>query len=359
LISKGLHVDIDVAMVRRLEKAAHAVGKLVGSTQLLPDPDRFVYMYLRLEALISSRIEGTQASLMDLLQFEQERADRHRTDDLVQVSNHLSLLRKLDKRKRGIPLRVGELNSLHAELLHETRGRRASGAPRRVQNWIGGDDIMAATFVPPPPSEVPAALGDLLGFVHRDESLPPLLLAAVAHAHFETIHPYVDGNGRLGRYLIHHIMWERRVVDRPVLYLSHYFRLRQGQYYDRLQATREVDDLEGWCGFFLDGVAQVAEEALDRAQRVILVRQEFEALVRDTMARRAASALVVLNQMYGQPIVDVRQVRVWTGLSPGAAHSLVAELANAKVLEELTGHRRNRRFALRRYLDLFTAIEAR
>ncbi len=360
-ISAGVDLTVDSELLRLLDEASRAVGRLDGATQLLPNPEHFAYMYLRLEAIVSSKIEGTQASLMDLLQYEQERLDHDRTDDLNQVANHLGLLRGLRDRQRQRPLTLQEVETLHADLLSGARGGSMAGGLRSLQNWIGptGGPIEAAVFVPPPPEEVPMAMEDLVGFVSTEKELPPLLHAAIAHAQFETIHPFVDGNGRLGRYLIHFILWQRGVIDRPLLYLSHYFRSHQAEYYQRLQATRTDDDLEGWCRFFLTGVRLVAQEATERARGVLDVQREIERRVRERLGYRSGRALAVVGQMYQTPICRVAEIAAWTGSSVSAANALAAAMERSGVLREVTGHRRNRAFALAKYLDMFTAVEAR
>ena len=198
---------------------------------------------------------------------------------------------------------------------------------------------------------------DLLKFVHEERDLPPLLVSAVAHAQFETIHPFLDGNGRMGRFLIHYILWQRSIVEQPILYLSHYLRRRQADYYTRLQATRDNDELEEWCLMFLEGVTDVAVEALERSRLVIAAKTEMEAAVRADLGRRAGTALQVLERMYQQPVADVRQIAEWTGMTATSANTLAAELTKAGVFSELTGQKRNRRFAITRYLAFFTALD--
>jgi len=355
---EDLRLDLTEELILSVDRATHAVGKLVGSAGLLPNPEQFVYMYLRLEAVLSSRIEGTQASLMDLLQFEQEWVDRERVDDITQVANHLKLLRTLERRGRRSPLTVEELEKAHQTLLSGTRGAPSLGKLRTVQNWIGaGGPIEEASFVPPPPEEVRPAMNDLVTFVNDDRRYPPIVRAGLAHAYFETIHPFVDGNGRIGRYLIHFILWKAGLMERPILYLSHYFRANQSEYYRRLQGTREAGGLEAFCLYLAKGTGEVASEAYERSQRVIKVRTDLERTIQTKLGRRTASGLVVLGAMYGHPIADVRRVCEWTGSSRAAANSLVQEMESAGVLVELTGQARNRRFALGKYLDLFTVME--
>lgn len=354
--SVGLVMDRELILA--VDKATHALGKLVGSAGHLPSPEHFEFMYLRLEAVLSSRIEGTQASLMDLLQFEQEWVDRKRADDITQVANHLKLLGTLERRDRRSPLTVSELEEAHRILLTGTRGAHSLGKLRRVQNWIGtGGPIEEATFVPPPPGEVRAAMEDLIKFVNTDARFPPIVKAGVAHAYFETIHPFIDGNGRIGRYLIHFILWKEGLMERPLLYLSHYFRLHQSEYYQLLQGTRNAGGLEGFCNYLAQGTAAVATEAYQRAQEVIETCNAIELKIRAKLGRRTDAGLRVIEAMYRHPIADVRLVAEWAGLSKAAANSLVEDLTAAGVLVELTGQARNRRFALGEYLGLFTVVE--
>jgi len=347
--------------IRDLESASLAVGRLDGSARVLPNPDHFIYMYLRLEAIISSQIEGTQASLMDLLQYEQERTDGHRGDDLAQVSNHLLLLKQLDARRRARPISVAELQATHARLLAGTRGNRFAGRLRHLQNWIGPEDgpVETAIFVPPPPNEVRRGMKNLVGFIQGERSLPPLVKAALAHAYFETLHPFIDGNGRLGRYLIHFVLWQTGTVEHPILYISHYLKAHQKEYYDLLQATRDDDDLESWCHFFLVATRSVAGDALAHARRVHGICDGLERQVQQALGKRAAAGLRALRELYIHPISDVNGLARATGLSIGRANDLATSMADHGLLHELTGYRRNRRFSLARYLKEFTMLEIR
>jgi Fic family protein len=354
----AMPVKVGDRLLGELDRATLAVGKLVGTASVLPSPENFISMYMRLEAVISSRIEGTRASLVDLLRFEQEPEETERLDDLTQVSNHLKLLQILDTRKRSAPLTLGELEAAHRTLLKGTVGVHSLGKIRTVQNWIGPPGpISMADFIPPPPGEVKEALRDLVAFINHNSRLPPIIRAAVAHVYFETIHPFADGNGRIGRYLIHFMLWKCGVVDRPILYFSHYIRRFQGEYYERLNGARDPEGLEEFCIFLTTGIGDVAEEALGRSREVVAVCRDYERVVRGTMGRRTVPALRVLEELYRQPIAEVPEIARWSGLGRSSTNLLVDALLDAKILVERTGQARNRVFGLKKYLDLFTAVD--
>lgn len=357
-LEKGLKIQLNPELVREIHRSAVAVGKLSATAALLPNPDHFVYMYLRLEAIVSSRIEGTQASLMDLLQYEQEWTDGGRPDDLAQVSNHLALLQTLESRPPSTPLTLAELERLHARLLVGTRGERYAGKIRTVQNWIGPPGpIETAIYVPPPPREVRGAMNSLVRFINNCHEWPPAVVASVAHVAFESIHPFVDGNGRLGRYLIHFILWRSRMMERPVLYLSHYLRAFQQDYYGWLQRARDGNDLEGFCLFMIQGIADVAEEAYERSKLVLEVRKSYERTIRERLGRRSGAALTLVEAMYRHPIADIRRIAKWTAVSEVAAASLAYQMVDVGLLAEITGRKRSQRFALEKYLELFTVLD--
>lgn len=351
-----LHMGLD--LIRALDRASHGLGRLVGTAGLLPSPQQFIGMYVRLEAVLSSRIEGTRTSLLDLLQFEDGRVGRRHADDTVQVANHLKLLRLLEWRRRSEPLTVRELEAAHRILLAGTRGVRSLGKLRTVQNWIGTPwPFETVVFVPPPPAEVRPALEDLVRFINKDKRFPPIIKAAIAHAYFETIHPFADGNGRIGRYLIHFVLWKEGAVDRPILYLSHYIRAHQAEYYAHLQACRDAEGLGAFALFLANGVDEVAEEACARAKLVLEVRRDYEAAVRALLGRRVGLALKVLEVMYDHPIADVGHLAKATSTSRNTVNKLVDWMVAKRILVEVTGQRRHRRFALDKYLELFTVLD--
>jgi Fic family protein len=340
---------------RRLSEADQALGRLDGSVQTLPNPDLFVYMYVRKEAVLSSQIEGTQSSLHDLLAAEAH-VPSGLPRDVDEVVNYVHAMKHGLARLDTLPVSVRLVREIHAELLRGVRGSRLTpGELRRSQNWIGpaGCTLTDATFIPPPPAEVPELLGSLESFLHVADDLPLLVKIGLAHAQFETIHPFLDGNGRVGRLLVTFLLCERGALTKPVLYLSHYFKRRRLEYYDRLQAVRDSGDFEGWLEFFLHGIADVSREAALTARRILELREHHRRAIGDRMGRSAANGLRVLEQLYEQPIVRVADVQAMLGTTFAGANQIVQRLVDAGVLREITGQARHRRFRYDAYVQLF------
>jgi Fic family protein len=248
------------------------------------------------------------------------------------------------------------LREIHGRLMEGVRGKnRAPGELRRVQNWIGpqGATIHQATFVPPPPQSVPDALADLEKFIHAQDDLPALVKIGLAHAQVETIHPFLDGNGRLGRLLITFLLCEQKILHEPVLYLSHHFRHHRQEYYDRLQAIRDQGDWEGWIGFFLKGVHEVAIEAAATSRAIVSLREKHRSLIVDGFGQTVRNGLKVLERLYSLPVITVKQVQQLTGVSFQSANDLVGRFVKHGILAEFTGGSRNRRFRYGAYIDLF------
>ncbi len=340
-----------------LSDADRALGRLDGSIQTLPNPDLFVYMYVRKEAVLSSQIEGTQSSLQDLLAAEAQVLTPDRPHDVAEVINYVKAMNYGLARLSELPVSVRLIREIHGKLLAGVRGsQRTPGELRRTQNWIGpaGSTLAEATFVPPPPQEIAPALGALEQFLHEADDIPLLIKIGLAHAQFETIHPFLDGNGRVGRLLIVFLLCERQVLVKPALYLSHYFKKQRQEYYDRLQAIRDSGDWEGWLSFFLRGVAEVSAEATRTARQILLLREEHRNLITEHLARAAGNGLRLLERLYERPIVSVEQVRSITGTTYVAANQLVHKLVEHGVLRESTGQKRNRRFVYEAYIRLFS-----
>lgn len=340
-----------------LSQADRALGRLDGSVLTLPNPDLFVFMYVRKEAVLSSQIEGTQSSLQDLLAAEAELFNEHMPRDVDEVVNYVRAMRLGLTRLAELPVSVRLIREIHAELMQGVRGGRLTpGELRRSQNWIGpaGCTLATASFVPPPHEEVPRILGELEKFLHQEDELPPLVKIALAHVQFETIHPFLDGNGRVGRLLITFLLTERGVLHKPVLYLSHYFRRHRQAYYEHLQAVRDRGEWERWLAFFLRGVSEVAGEATETARRIQLLREQHRSAITDRLGRAAGNGHRVLESLFNRPIVTVADVQTLTGTTYAAANTLVARLAGLGVLAEMTGYARNRRFRYEPYVRLFT-----
>jgi Fic family protein len=339
-----------------LSEADRALGRLDGSIQTLPNPDLFVYMYVRKEAVLSSQIEGTQSSLQDLLAVEAHLGTDTHPSDVGEVVGYVRAMNHGLSRLPKLPVSVRLIREIHRELLRELRGSHLEpGELRRSQNWIGpgGCALAEATFVPPPPSEVPGALGALETFLHQDDRLPLLVKIGLAHAQFETIHPFLDGNGRIGRLLITFLLCESGALRKPVLYLSHYFKRHRAEYYDRLQAVRDRGDFESWLAFFLRGVAEVSVTAAATAGQILELREQHRRAITTRMGRAAGNGHRVLDQLYEQPIVSVTTVRDLLGTTFAGANQIVRRLVDLKVLAEITGQARHRRFRYDGYIKLF------
>ncbi len=339
-----------------LSAADRALGRLDGSVLTLPNPDLFVFMYVRKEAVLSSQIEGTQSSLQDLLAAEAQLFDEHMPRDVDEVVNYVRSMSHGLARLPDLPVSVRLIREIHAELMHGVRGGRLQpGELRSSQNWIGpaGCTLNTATFVPPPHHEVPQTLGDLEKFLHTEDTLPPLVKIALAHVQFETIHPFLDGNGRVGRLLITFLLTERGVLHKPVLYLSHFFKQHRQAYYEHLQAVRDRGAWEAWLAFFLRGVIEVAGEAAETARRILQLREQHRAAITENLGRAAGNGHKVLESLFDRPIVTVNDVQKLIGTTYAAANSLVSRLVKLGVLGEMTGYARNRRFRYASYIALF------
>ncbi|MBI4881059.1 MAG: Fic family protein [Planctomycetes bacterium] len=341
---------------RLLSDADLSLGRLDGSVQTLPNPDLFVFMYVRKEAVLSSQIEGTQSSLQDLLAAEARILDRGRPRDVDEVVNYVRAMKHGLGRLPELPVTVRLIREIHAELLRGVRGSHLTpGELRRSQNWIGpgGCTLAEATFVPPPPAAVPALLGALESFLHAQDDLPLLIKIGLAHAQFETIHPFLDGNGRIGRLLITFLLCERGALCKPVLYLSHYFKRQRPEYYARLQAVRDAGDFEGWLAFFLRGVAEVSVQAAGTARRILELREDHRRSITDRLGRAAGNGHRILESLYERPIVSVKDVQALLGTTFAGANQIVQRLVDLDVLREITGHARHRRFRYDAYVHLF------
>lgn len=353
-------VDISGELREVLSEADYALGRLDGAVLTLPSPDLFVFMYVRKEAVLSSQIEGTQSSLQNLLAAEAQLNDPEAPADVGEVVNYVRAMNHGLARLSDLPVSVRLIREIHAELMRGGRGGRLTpGDLRTSQNWIGpsGCTLREATFVPPPPHEVPTALADLERFLHAQDGLPPLVRVGLAHAQFETIHPFLDGNGRIGRLLITFLLTEKELLARPVLYLSHYFKRRRAEYYDSLQGVRDAGDWEDWLMFFLRGVTEVSHEAAHTAAGILRVREECRAQILDGMGRAAPNGHRILERLFDHPIVAVATVRDWLGVTSAGANTLVHRLVDAGVLREITGYARNRRFRFDPYMRLFEEPE--
>ena len=341
----------------RLADAEAALGGLAGAARLLPDPQLLVGPYLRREAVASTRIEGTQASLAEV--FDAEAGDQPLSADVEEVVNYLRAMEAGLARLQTLPVSTRLLREIHAVILAGVRGQdRLPGELRRTQNWVGhpGATIGTATFVPPPPAEVGPLLDDLERFVHDEPKLPPLVQAALLHYQFETIHPFLDGNGRLGRLLIVFFLVVRNRLTEPLLYLSPYFERRRDRYYEALQLVRENGAFDNWLGLFLDAVTTQAADAVNRAERLTDLKERYRAVVREA-SRGAANRLVDLA--FEQPVLTTNVVERRLGITRPAALAALRRLADLAILQpSTTGPRGQLRWQARSILDVLTEEQA-
>jgi Fic family protein len=342
----------DSDLLLALSEADDAVGRLDGASETLPNPDLFVAMYVRKEAVLSSQIEGTQSSLEDVLEYEVGVEPDVLPRDVDEVYNYVRAMNHGLARLPELPLSLRLLREIHAILLEDARGgRREPGEFRRTQNWIGpaGSPPSDAVFVPPPPHEMHEALANLEQYIR--EGRPDLIACGIAHCQFETIHPFLDGNGRLGRLLITLMLCERGRLRRPLLYLSHYLRRNRQRYYDSLMDVRDRGDWEGWMKFFLRGVAEVSREGTETARKVTQLQEKDREIVAEKI--RGTRRVPLLDLLFQYPFVTVRFVESRLGVSYGTANSLIRNFEGAGILEEVTGRARYRRYRYRAYIDLF------
>jgi len=346
----------DGEMQSHLSRADRALGRLDGSVQSLPDPDLFVFMYVRKEAVLSSQIEGTQSSLQDVLAAEARVLSSKQPSDVGEIFNYVGAMNYGLERLQNLPISIRLIREIHAKLLAGTRGQHMTpGELRNSQNWIGpsGCTLAEATFVPPPPHEVPIALSNLERFLHAETPFPLLIKIGLAHAQLETIHPFLDGNGRIGRLLITFLLCEKKVLLKPVLYLSYFFKRYRQQYYEHLQAVRDEGTWERWLTFFLKGVFEVSRQATNTARQILSLREQHRQIIINQLGRAAGNGHRVLEHLYQNPIVSVTDVQQLIGTTYPAANNLVTRIVKHGILQELTGQKRNRRFIYMDYISLF------
>ncbi|TCJ12994.1 Fic family protein [Parasulfuritortus cantonensis] len=348
---------IDTPLQERLDRANRAIGRLDGISAVLPDTTLFLYFYVRKEALLSSQIEGTQSSLSDLLLFEGEQTPVAGLDDVREVSNYVAAMDHGLRRMRqdNFPLSLRLIREMHAILLREGRGAaKDPGEFRRSQNWIGGSRPGNARFVPPPPEAVMDCLGSLEKFLHDDPQPTPLLIkAALAHVQFETIHPFLDGNGRMGRLLITLLLCGEGALKEPLLYLSLYFKAHRDAYYDWLQRVRETGDWEGWLGFFLTGVEETAETATETARRILGLFAADRSRIADG-SKSGATDLRLHEQMQKRPVFTVAQAMRALAMTAPTVAASIARMERLGIVKETTGRKRDRVYSYAPYLAILS-----
>ena len=349
-------ISLDGTLQRLLEAAVLALGRLDAIATHLPDRALFLYAYVRKEAVLSSQIEGTQSSVSDLLFYELEQAPGVPLDDVVEVSNYVAALqhglRLLDE---GLPPSIRLLRKIHRVLLSAGRGSsKAPGDFRTSQNWVGGTRPGNAVFVPPPHTAIPDCMAALERFLNAEDNLPVLVRAALAHVQFETIHPFLDGNGRVGRLLIALLLYDAGILRQPLLYLSLFFKEHRAMYYELLNRVRLDGDWESWLAFFFEGVRVTAEAAVSTADRLSALFQEDRDRLAQSGGRRLGSALRMHEALKARPILSLPAACKATGLSFQGASSAMEMLLHHEIAREITGRRRGRIFAYNGYLSVLS-----
>ena len=347
-------LKIDAELARKLDNALVSLGRLDSISEILPDSSLFLYMYVRKEAVLSSMIEGTQSSISDLLVYELEGIPGVPIDDAMEVSNYVKALEYGVKRiDEGFPVSSRLFKEIHNILLSKGRGStKEPGQYRTSQNWIGGTRPGNAVFVPPPPNMVESCMGNLEKFIHDMKSVTPVLLkAAISHVQFETIHPFLDGNGRLGRLLISLLLYENKVLQKPLLYLSLYFKIHRQTYYEHLTNVRINGDWEKWIDFFAEAVIHTSNQAVNTAKNLIALINDHEAKV-NSMGRASSTALVVYRCFVKQPVLNANVIQTQTSLSAATIHSSLENLIKLGILEEVSQKKRNKIFVYKEYINI-------
>ena len=344
-------INIDTELLKLLSDADRKLGRLDGITQILPNPELFVAMYVKKEAVLSSQIEGTQASLIDILGEDEQ---KKKSLDVGEIVNYVNAMNYGINRLSELPLSLRLIREIHSILLKEGRGsNRNPGEFRRTQNWIGpeGCNIMNAAFVPPPVPEMIEAMAQLELFMHEEDNIPTLIKIGIIHAQFETIHPFSDGNGRMGRLLITFWLCQQKILSQPLLYLSYYLKQNRLEYYDRLTAIREKGDWENWLKFFLIGIAQVSDQAISSAKEIINLRDTYSKMLYHRNSNNA-NYQKLLDVLFEHPIVTINKTKDLLNVSYPTASTLVSDFCDMYILKPYGNKKRNMSFIFSRYMDI-------
>jgi len=337
-----------------LEKASFKLGELNSFSRFVPDTDMFIIMHIFKEAVVSSRIEGTQTNIEEAL-IEEKEIEPERRDDWKEVNNYVNAMNEAIEELKTLPLSNRLIKNTHKILLSSGRGERKNpGEFRQSQNWIGGASLADAVFIPPAHTELPGLMSDLEFFLHNSEiKVPHLVKIAIAHYQFETIHPFLDGNGRIGRLIITLYLVSSRILDKPLLYLSEFFEKNKTLYYDNLTFVRTKNDLGQWIKFFLTGVIQTAENSVTTLKKITDLKASIEKERILLMGKRSKQGIEFLHRLFKKSVVTIKDVQAMTGLSPKAANDLVRAFVDQKILVETTGYQRNRVFVFDEYVRMF------
>src|SRR3989339_963843 len=349
--------DFEPKILKKNNEATRLLGKLDGITKLLPDSDFFLLMYLRKDAASSSQIEGTMATMIDAIEAE-VKINNNTPEDVDDILHYIKALNYGMKRMKNdnFPMALRFVKELHKQLMHKARATHFSdpGEFRKSQNWIGGTRPDNARFVPPPVSDMHQALGDLEKFVHAKDTIPTITKAGLIHAQFETIHPFLDGNGRTGRMLITFYLWKERYLEKPVLFLSSFFKKHRRLYYDKLFDYHN-GNVNDWVDFFLDGVIEIAKEAIDIVGNITALREKDMLKIHALGKRASESAMFVLPKLFAQPIISVRTVKEWTGFTHAGAQRVIDRFIQIGILTPKDKNKTyGQSYMYKKYIDIFS-----
>lgn len=352
-INHSYHFD-ETDLLPLLEKANLKIGELSAYSELVPNVDHFIRLHVVKEATVSSKIEGTQTNMEEALLHEQE-VNPEKRNDWKEVNNYIDAMNQGIRNLEKLPLSTRLLKDAHKILLQSVRGKhKMPGEFRSSQNWIGGSSIQDAVFIPPPWQEVESLMGDLENFLHSEKTnLPHVIKIAIAHHQFETIHPFLDGNGRIGRLLITLYFIHAGILRKPVLYLSDFFERNRASYYDNLMGVRSRHDLKAWIKFFLAGIIETSEKSIEGLRKIIKLKNDCESKRIKKLGKKMHSAQTLLDHLFSNPIVRPTEVSEVTGLSLVSSYKLIEDLEKLKILTEITGDQRNRVYAFREYFLIF------
>ncbi len=348
--------SFDSSILKKNEQATRLLGKLDGITKLLPDIDFFLWMYIRKDAASSSQIEGTKATMVDAIEAE-AKINTNIPEDVDDILHYIKALNYGMKRVKDndFPISLRFIRELHLKLMDKARATQFSdpGEFRKTQNWIGGTRPDNARFVPPPVEEMKIALADLEKFLYSDEEILTLIKAGIIHAQFETIHPFLDGNGRTGRMLITFYLWKEKFLDKPVLFLSSYFKRHQELYYEKLMAYHNGNIFD-WVDFFLDGVIEIAQEAIVTVEKITELRDEDTQKIQKLGTRASESAVIILPKLYGQPIINVSNVQEWTDYTRAGAQRVIDRFVQIGILSKKDKDvKYGQSYVYKKYIDIF------
>ncbi len=343
----------DMHVLSLLSKADRMLGRLDMFSEHIPNIDLFISMHIAKEATQSSRIEGTQTNIQQAVMPE-ESVPLDQRDDWAEIQNYISAMNLAIPRMEELPLSSRLIREIHGELMKGVRGKnKQPGEFRTSQNWIGGSNINDAVFVPPPFAKIPELMSDIEMFIHNPKTLlPDLLKIAIIHYQFETIHPFNDGNGRTGRLLITLYLVSKGLLKRPVLYMSEYLERHRNSYYSSITKVRTENDITQWLCFFLQGIIETAEKGVNTFNSILELEKENESIIQQ-MGSRSANAMTIVKELYIRPIIDARRVSDLCGITMQSAYNLIADLKDRGILSEITQGKRNRLYAMKRYMDLF------